>query len=1690
MNRFDCARTLALGWLLVCGWTTALLAADEGFPLQPNDHICIVGNTLAERMQHSGWLETLLHARYPKHQLVIRNLGFSGDEIDFSKRLRSMDFGTPDQWLAGEAPVPQPTKLSPKDQVRENRFELTNTKADVIFVFFGYNESFAGPAGLDAFKSQLQGYLQHLAGQKYNGKSAPRVVLFSPTAFEDLKSPHLPNGEAINQNLSLYTAAMADVARGAGVTFVDLFSTSRAAFAKIAEPVTINGVHMNDRGDLLVAQLIDAALSPGKTALKADSLAALRAAILDKNFHWFHRYRTTDGYSTYGDRAFLKFAEGPGGYGEGQSNYSVMQRELEVLDQMVSNRDQVIWAAAQGKTVAPDDANVSPFLPVISNKPGPLEGGKHLFLHGEEAIAKMTVHPELEVTQFASEQQFPELINPVQMAFDTKGRLWVATWPTYPHWIPGTPMNDRLLILEDTNGDGRADVCKTFDDTQHNPTGFEFWGGGVLVANAPDLYFLKDNDGDDRVDEKIRVLHGLDSADTHHAANSFMLDPGGALYFQEGTFHHSQVESPWKPSLRLANAGVFRYEPRTHKVDVYVSFGFANPHGHAFDRWGQDIVVDGTGSNPFHAALFSGHLDYPNKHARPPQVYQQRTRPCPGIEYLSSRHFPESVQGNLAVGNVIGFQGILQYKVFDEGASYSAVEQEPIVSSSDPNFRPSDLEVGPDGALYFTDWQNPIIGHMQHNLRDPSRDKIHGRVYRVTAKSRPLLKPESVAGETVPVLLQRLTSPEDRVRLRARIELSARPTSEVIAAAEAQLQTIQGQDEAAEHQRLELLWLHQSHDVINQGLLERMLSSPDFRARAAAVRVLCYWRDRVSGALELLKNLAADDHPRVRLEAVRAASFFPMAEAIEVSLIAAELPSDIYLDFVQGETRRALDPYVKEAQQQNRRVAFTTAAGARFFLRNLTNEQLLKEDRTRTVLLEMLTRPGLSDDVRREAVTGLAEADQKPELTVIIDAIRMLDRSNTASSDVSVVFDLVRQLTARPLSELSAVRSQLEQLALTAQQPIFRQVGFVSLINSDETVEPAWALAVKNGTALQDFVAAMPLISDPSLRATLYDKVAPLLEGLPEAIPAALSQGTLGRYVRIDIPGRATLTLAEVEVYSQGANVARQGRAIQKNTSHGGDAARAIDGNTSGSYGSNSQTHTEELTGNPYWEVDLGQSYPIDHIVIYNRTDGDLGSRLNGFTLTVLDDRRATVFQKKEIPAPAVKHEQTLEGGGLAARVRRAAMIALTQVRGKEQQTFRALAGFVLSGTDRLDAVRALQRLPRNTWPADLAPQLLTVITDGLANTPVAQRTEDAALDQLEFADGLVSLLPAEQAKAQRARLRELGVRVVRVGTVFERMAFDQDVIVVQAGKPVEFLLDNTDLMPHNFVIVRPGSLEEVGLLAEAQAQQPGFAERHYVPDSPQVLLSSRLLQPRQSQKLSFEVPSQPGVYPFVCTYPGHWRRMYGALYVVEDLDAYQANAEEYLATHRVEAVDLLLKDRRPRTAWTLADLSPAVAKPLSGRNFGNGKQMFAVASCTGCHRLEGVGNQFGPDLMQLDIKTTQADLLQHLIEPSAKIHEKFQNSVFELTSGQVVSGLVVSENDTTVEVVENPLVSAQPRRIPKSEIDDRNVSKSSLMPKGLLDKLTQDEILDLMAYVLAKGKKDHPAFGKSEHGDHGHGDH
>lgn len=849
--------------------------AEAPLVVNPGDKIVLIGNTFAERMTMFGHYETRLHARYPEHKLVFRNLGWSADEVALRPRQNAFN---------------------------DHGHKLEDHKPQVILAAFGFNESFAGEKGLPKFEKELAEFIKQTTSTKYDGQNPPKLILLSPIANEDRTDRKILAGTWNNARLAMYTTAMKKIAAEHKVGCIDLFTPTQKMFAASTASgkfLTINGVHLNDAGYAALAPVLDEALSGPAPAYKGN-LEKIHAEVQEKNKQFYYDYRAVNGCYIYGQRK-TPF---------GVTNFPA---EFAKLRKMIEVRDGRIWQAAAGGTPKQsiDDSGTGDFVQIETNYKNEI----HLSTP-EEAKASFTLPPDFEISLFASEVEFPDLKDPVAITFDRKGRLWVTTNPSYPQYLPGTPPDDKILILEDTDRDGKADKQTVFARGLHLPIGIELADGGAYVSLQPNLHFLKDTNGDDVADTNEIVLHGFDTADSHHSISAFEAGPGGEMYFQEGTFHYSQIETPYGPE-RVSNAGVFRYEPRTEKLDVYVSYGFANPWGHCFDDWGQNFVADASGGANYFAAAFSGDLDYPRKHPNLKQFLVKQWRPTSGCEIVSSRHFPDDMQGDFLLNNCIGFQGTLQYRFKKDDKPFSgfaADPVEPLVRSSDPNYRPVDLVLGPDGALYIADWFNPLVGHMQHSLRDPNRDHVHGRVWRVTHKKRPLVEPAQVVGATIEHLLDLLKTPELRTREKARLELRERDTATVVAAVDKWLAGLKGDDSATDHLRLEALWVKQQHDVVDLALLKQLLASKEFKARAAAARVLCYQRDRVPEVLTVLETLVNDEHPRVRLEAVRALSFFDSQAALDVAVQSLIHEQDEYLEYVLKETTTTLDLRIKNAQ--------------------------------------------------------------------------------------------------------------------------------------------------------------------------------------------------------------------------------------------------------------------------------------------------------------------------------------------------------------------------------------------------------------------------------------------------------------------------------------------------------------------------------------------------------------------------------------------------------------------------------------------------------------------------------------------------------------------------------------------------------------------------------------------------------
>ncbi len=1034
--------------------------ASNQFTLNAGDRVAIVGNALADRMQHQSWLETMIHAKHPAHQIVVRNLAVSGDEL--TTRARSKDFGTPDEWL-------------------------TKVQAGVVFSFFGYNESFAGKEGLPKFKEDLEKFLRDTRAKNYNGLGAPRIVLFSPIATEKHPDPNIEYNPAINENLALYTQAMAEVARDqAGVTFVDLFKPSQELYTEAARtgqpPLTINGVHLNAAGEGKLAQKVYPSLfGDAAPAIDTPEAQKLRAAVIAKNEMWHSRYRTVDGYNVYGDRSKIAYVSHPDA--PKLTNTQIMMEEMAQRDVMTTNLERKAWALAAGKT---GPVEMLP-LPIVTafgtNKPGPNVDGTYPFIDGDEAIEKMTLAPGLKANLFASEKQFPELAKAVQMNFDAKGRLWVAVWPSYPELTPTAKTKDKIIILEDTDKDGRADKCTTYLDGLNCPTGFQFFKDGILIVQAPDVWFVRDTDGDGKGERQERVIMGLDSADSHHTANSLIYEPGGAIIFSDGVFHRSQVETV-AGAVRNIDGALYRYEPLTHKFETYVAYAFANPHGRAFDYWGNDIITDATGNATYYGPAFSGKIDYPGKHPRLKQLWERPSRPSAGSTLLTSTHFPEEYWGDYLNPNCIGFQGIFRVNIEDDGSGLKGTRETDIMKSSDPNFRPIDTATGPDGALYIVDWHNPLIGHLQSHLRDSNRDHDHGRIYRITAEGRPLAWQPKIDGEPIPALLELLKRKENQIRNLAKVELGKHDSAKVIAATKSWAAALDKNAPDYTHHLLEALWVHQWHNVVDADLLSRLLRSLVAEARAAAIRVMGYWRDRVPTALAELQRLATDDHPRVRLNAVRAASFFPVTAATEVALAATKKDVDYYLDYVIGETLRQLRPQWRKSLGEGATIAGGDPASVRYLLRTLSTAEILKMPRTADVSENILGRSGIADSVRAEALAALVKHRKASPVSLLLATLESPGEIDWRGAG--------RLLLAQKPEELKAHRAALLKLGLndTADG---RSYALAGVALADGSLDPLWAEASATPLTLQSLIGALHLIPKAELRATAYDRVIPLL---------------------------------------------------------------------------------------------------------------------------------------------------------------------------------------------------------------------------------------------------------------------------------------------------------------------------------------------------------------------------------------------------------------------------------------------------------------------------------------------------------------------------------------------------------------------------------------------------------------------
>ena len=531
-----------------------------------------------------------------------------------------------------------------------------------------------------------------------------------------------------------------------------------------------------------------------------------------------------------------------------------------------------------------------------------------------------------QVNLFAAD---PMLANPTHMHWDSRGRLWVSCSWAYPQLKPGEVANDKIIILEDTDDDGVADKSTVFADGLYLPTGLELANGGCYVAQSPDVFFLKDTDGDDVADVKELVLTGFGIEDSHHSVSAWRRGPGGWIYFQEGIFLHSQVETQ-HGVLRNFNGGVYQFNPRTQELRMFCTGTGGNPWGHVFDKWGQSFMVNNPRIMYLSPATGNG-----SQSVKVPTLISTEKQ-CGG-DLATGSHVGDDIRDNLLSGRFKS-RTIIRYEFTENGAGFSANVLPPLMTSKHPNFRPVDVKVGPDGAIYVADWYNSIINHANHDFRDPRRDHEHGRIWRITHKERPLVKKPDFDGATTEQLVDHLKSPETWVRHQARKEISERDPDEVAVVLEAWVDRLDAESPDYDHHLVEAMWACQNVERPSQKILKLVLSANDGHARSAGARMIRYWHEDLDDPIGLVAKAAGDAFPRTRMEAVLSAGFIPDAQAYPAALNSLDYPGDDFLDLALPQTKSALEPLWRPAMEagtlrfdnESHRVFAEQAAGIGF----------------------------------------------------------------------------------------------------------------------------------------------------------------------------------------------------------------------------------------------------------------------------------------------------------------------------------------------------------------------------------------------------------------------------------------------------------------------------------------------------------------------------------------------------------------------------------------------------------------------------------------------------------------------------------------------------------------------------------------------------------------------------------------
>lgn len=836
----------------------------HSFELKPNDVIALTGGSNIERTRFNGYLQTNLIAAKPELKIKVRNFGWEGDTV-FEQWRDGGNYQNLDaKRAAAERRISAETGTDSWRQQRDWRQQLKEVGVTVVLAQFGQMESLKGEAKLPQF---IEAYEKLIADFADDGR---RVVLVAPVPFDH-------QFDSQRHNLPAYTKAIEQLAKRLGIPFVSLSS-----FNLLSANYTQSGYQLDDGGHRLMANVIAKSLHLGPITNEV-----VRKEVLEFERLWFDYWRPMNWAFLTGDRTNVPYSKD-----WKDTSKRIFPQEMQDFLPLLQQAEDNIWNAIAGKPTTPIGVRSSIPVEPPSAKPQ----------SAEEELASFKIMDGFAVNLFASETD--GIVKPLQMRWDERGRLWVACALSYPQIKPGEKANDYVLICDDTDGDGKADKFHKFVEGLFMPTGIELGDGGLYVAQGTELLHFKDTDGDDKADTKRLVLGGFGTADSHQMVNCINWGFGGELWFTQGHHIYSRVESPFGVET-LNRAGVWRYRPRTGHLDPFFQWSSAGAN-----CWGVTTTEYG---QPFHksGANIGSWFSTPGLVRSDLAVNAQAMNVClapikqVGQEFLHSSMFPKEMQGRVLIGGY--YANLLEWHELKlENGMFSTTRLPNIIETTNNVFRPVEVRMGPDGAIYVADWYNPIIGHYQASYRHPDRDKQHGRIWRVTWKAGQPVQPVNLAKASIEALLEHLDSKERWTWYQAKRLLIERDAKEVVAAVDAWLP----QQKASEYRRLQALSLYEAHETPRPELLKELLRSTDARVRAYATRTLSTWaRDgHLPDALQMLESQIADDDALVRLEAIVAASYIEDARAASIAARALDKEFNAYHLHALTKTLNVLNP--------------------------------------------------------------------------------------------------------------------------------------------------------------------------------------------------------------------------------------------------------------------------------------------------------------------------------------------------------------------------------------------------------------------------------------------------------------------------------------------------------------------------------------------------------------------------------------------------------------------------------------------------------------------------------------------------------------------------------------------------------------------------------------------------------------